>query len=73
MKKFWTHFGKIFVLLAKIKKSLANIFKVYLVYAKVFNPLWHNFCAFGQFFIYVNGQMWKNHLITLLEGERSEA
>ena len=39
-----------------------NIFTVYFIFVKVLNPLWHNFYAFGQFFIVVNGQILKNNL-----------
>ena len=40
------HFGKNL-------KIFGNIFKVYLVFGKVLNPLWHNFYALGQIFIAV--------------------
>ena len=46
-----------------------NIFKVYLVFDKVFNTEWHNLYAFGQTFIAVNGQVLKlqsDHLVMLI-------
>ena len=56
------HFGKYL-------KIFGNIFKVYLVWVKVFTSLGHNLYAFGQFFIAENGLILKTkfgHLVTLL-------
>ena len=53
---------------AKYLKIFVNIFKVYFVLGIGFNSLWHNLYAFGQIFIYVNGQILKtqsDHLVTL--------
>ena len=56
-----TRFGEI----SPIRKSLeifGNIFKVYLIFDKVVNPLWDYLDAFGQNFNVVNGQILKNNL-----------
>ena len=46
------HFGKNL-------EIFGNIFKVYLIFGKVLNPLWGIIYVFGQFFIDVNGQILK--------------
>ena len=52
-------------------RKVGKIFKFYLVWAKIFNSLWHNLYVFGQIFIAIIGQILKTqagHLVTLIAG-----